>query len=79
MAGNETTGSGLPMLLEAARPRPALARHAGMAGFVSQLLAERGRPACECGSAEGAVGAYVRGAGMAIKRLPPGYRTSIVA
>ncbi len=74
MAGNETKGSGLPVPVDPARPRPSLARSASMAGFVSQLLAERGR---RRGNPEGAVGAYAAGARIAVKRLPPGFRMRI--
>ncbi|MHA6729568.1 hypothetical protein [Devosia sp. A369] len=83
MADSETIRAGLPMRLEAARPRPSLLRSAPMAAFVSQLLAERDvlppQRARRRGSAEGAIGAYAAGARIAVKRLPAGYRTSIVA
>ena len=71
------------MLVGTARPRPSLRRSETMAAFVSQLLAERGnlppQRARRRGNAEGAIGAYADGAKVAIKRMPVGYRTSIVA
>ena len=83
MADFETEKPGLPMLIEAARPRPSLKRTSTMASFVSQLLAERSNLAPQRArrrnSAEGAIGAYADGARVAIKRMPLGYRTTIVA
>ena len=83
MADFETKTAGLPMVIEAARPRPSLKRTPTMAFFVSQLLAERNNLAPQRArrrnSAEGAIGAYADGARVAIKRMPVGYRTTIVA
>lgn len=83
MARNETVGTGLPMVIEAPSPRPSLKRSEIAAPFVSQLLAERGnlppQRARRRNTAEGAIGAYASGAKIAIKRMPVGYRTSIVA
>lgn len=83
MANNETNRSGLPMLIEPAGPHPSLQRSETTAAFVSQLLAERNRMAPQRArrrnSPEGAVGAYAAGARVAVKRMPMGYRTSIVA
>lgn len=71
------------MVLEAARPRPSLKRSETAAAFVSQLLAARANLPPQRGrrrnTAEGAVGAYADGAKIAVKRMPVGYRTSIVA
>ncbi|KQX35761.1 hypothetical protein ASD04_13385 [Devosia sp. Root436] len=71
------------MLIEAARPRPSLRRNQTTAAFVSQLLAERNNLAPQRarrrGNAEGAIGAYADGARAGIKRMPMGFRTSIVA
>ena len=79
----ETLKPGLPMLIEAARPRPSLKRSEITATFVSQLLAERAHLAPQRArrrsSAEGAIGAYADGARVAVKRMPIGYRTTIVA
>jgi hypothetical protein len=71
------------MVIGTPRPRPSLRRSETTAAFVSQLLAERGNLAPQRarrrGNAEGAIGAYADGAKAAIKRMPVGYRTSIVA
>ena len=83
MAGNGTERTGLPMALEAPRPRPSLKRSEVTASFVSQLLAAQGnlppQRARRRNTAEGAIGAYASGAKIAVKRMPMGYRTSIVA
>jgi hypothetical protein len=83
MADFETQTAGLPMVIEPARPRPSLKRTETTAAFVSQLLAERARLAPQRArrraTPEGAVGAYADSARIAIKRMPMGYRTSIVA
>jgi len=79
----ETKPAGLPMLIGAPRPRPSLHRSETGAAFVSQLLAARGnlvpQRARRRGNAEGAIGAYADGGRAAVKRMPLGYRTSIVA
>ena len=83
MASSDTKPAGLPMLIGPSRPRPSLRRSETRAAFVSQLLAERSNLAPQRsrrrGSAEGAIGAYADGAKVMIKRMPLGYRTSIVA
>ena len=83
MAGSETQAPGLPMLIGVARPRPSLLRNPTTAAFVSQLLAERNHLAPQRqrrrGSAEGAIGAYADGARVAVKRMPMGYRKTVVA
>jgi hypothetical protein len=83
MAVNETHTPGLPMLIEAARPRPSLLRSQTGAAFVSQLLAARANMAPQRArrrnSAEGAIGAYASGATVAVKRMPAGYRKSLTA
>lgn len=83
MAKSGTNASGVPMALDEAGPRPSLARTETMAAFVSQLLAERERlppqRARRRETAEGAVGAYAKSAKVAVKRMPMGYRTTIVA
>jgi len=79
----EMPAPGLPMLTEPARPRPSLARSQTAAAFVSQLLAARANLQPQRlrrrGSAEGAIGAYADGARVAIKRMPAGYRRTVVA
>ncbi len=71
------------MLIGAPRPRPSLRRSETTAAFVSQLLAARAnlvpQRARRRGNADGAIGAYADGASVAVKRMPMGYRTSIVA
>jgi hypothetical protein len=83
MADFETEKPGLPMVIGAARPRPSLKRTPTMAFFVSQLLAERANLAPQRArrrnSAEGAIGAYADGAKVTVKRMPAGFRTTIVA
>lgn len=83
MASSDTKPAGLPVLIGKARPRPSLLRTETTAAFVSQLLAERGNLAPQRsrrrGSTEGAIGAYADGAKVAVKRMPLGYRTTIVA
>ena len=83
MAVNETQYRGLPVALEPARPRPSLQRSQTGAAFVSQLLAARANMAPQRarrhGTAEGAIGAYASGASIAVKRMPAGYRKTVVA
>lgn len=71
------------MVIGASRPRPSLRRSETTAAFISQLLAARANLAPQRarrrGNAEGAIGAYADGAKVAVKRMPAGYRTSIVA
>ena len=73
---------GLPVPLAAPAPRPSLERSATTAAFVSQLLAERNRLAPQRarrrGSVEGALGAYAQSASMGVRRLPQGYRKTVV-
>ncbi|WP_157959839.1 hypothetical protein [Devosia submarina] len=83
MAQDETELPKLPVVVEASSARPSLKRSESAAPFISQLLAERGnmqpQRARRRNTAEGAVGAYSSGAKIAVKRMPMGYRTSIVA
>lgn len=82
MAGNDTEIARLPMLLHATRPRPSLKRSDTTAAFVSQLLASRANMPAQRSrrrsSTEGAIGAYSAGSRIAVRRMPAGYRTSIV-
>lgn len=82
MADCETKPAGLPVLVGPPRPRPSLASIAADASFVSQLIAERDhlppQRARRRASTEGAIGAYASGARIAVKRMPTGYRTTIV-
>ncbi|MCP8882653.1 hypothetical protein NIM87_04015 [Devosia sp. XJ19-1] len=83
LAQSETPRPGLPMVLAPAAPRPSLARSAPAAAFVSQLLAARAalptQRARRRGTAEGAIGAYGHTARIAERRMPQGYRKTIVA
>ena len=80
--GTESKGSGLPMVLGDAHPRPTLQRLAPRAAFLSQLIAERQHLAPQRQRRQlpplQAVDAYAAGAGIAVRRLPPGYRRTIV-
>tara|TARA_R110002020_G_scaffold14227_1_gene50463 strand:+ start:6376 stop:6627 length:252 start_codon:yes stop_codon:yes gene_type:complete len=83
MADNETLLPGLPVATEPGRPRPSLVRSQTGAAFVSQLLAARANLAPQRqrrrGSSEGAIGAYADGAKVTVKRMPAGYRKTVVA
>lgn len=79
---SETHRTTLPVLAGEAGPRPSLARSAPAAAFVSQLIAARDRlspqRARHSDSPAGAVGAYGRGARMAERRMPHGYRKTML-
>ena len=79
---SETEKTGLPMTLERERPRPSLQRSEATAAFVSQLLAERNRLPVQRmrrrETPQGAIGAYATGASMATKRMPAGFRKTVV-
>lgn len=83
MTDFETKHAGLPVVVGGWRARPSLLRIGTPAPFVSQLIAERDhlppQRAHRRASAQGAVGAYAEGARVAVKRMPLGYRTTIVA
>ena len=74
---------GLPMVIEATAPRPSLRRSQTTATFVSQLLAARENLAPQRqrrrNTVDGALTAYGAGASIMIKRMPQGYRTTVVA
>jgi hypothetical protein len=77
-----TSAPGLPMVIEAAAPRPSLRRNQTMASFVSQLLAARENLAPQRqrrrNTVAGALGAYSAGASITVKRMPQGYRKTVV-
>ena len=83
MSDIETVQPGLPMLLEPARPRPSLQRSQAGAAFVSQLLAARDnmptQRARRRSTPQGATNAYAETARVAVKRMPMGYRKTVVA
>lgn len=83
MTDNGTQAApGLPMVVEAPPARPRFARVVASADFLSQLIAarqhlppqrerRRGQPAQ-------AVAAYSAGARIAVRRMPAGYRRSLL-
>ncbi len=83
MAEFDTEVRVLPVTLEARVSRPSMAPSSPDANFVSQLIAARAHlpPQRERRrtTPEGAVGAYAAGARIAVRRMPAGYRTHIVA
>ncbi|MVS99403.1 hypothetical protein [Devosia marina] len=83
MAGNETEIVGLPVLIEPQRLRPSLLRSESSAAFVSQLIAARAHMATQRArrrtTPEGAVGAYGQTARLTQRRMPQGYRKTVVA
>jgi len=83
MDETETPRAQLPVPVTAAGPRPSLAWSAPTAAFVSQLIAAREHlpPQRERrrASVERAVGAYRQGAGITVRRMPEGYRKTVLA
>lgn len=82
LAQSEIIPFDLPVVVEAARPRPSLAFSSPTAAFVSQLIAARAhmptQRARRMGTAEGAVGAYGQTARLSERRMPQGYRKTVV-
>ncbi len=62
-------------ILRRSSDRPLFARIAPPADFVSQAILGRAAPR----SATEAVGAYAASARAGVRRLPPGYRTTLIA
>lgn len=83
LAQSETVSPGLPVAQVAAGERPSLAFSAPTAAFVSQLIAARAhlppQRARRIGTNEGAVGAYGQTARLTQRRMPQGYRKTVVA
>ena len=83
MTENETQGSNLPAVITASAPRPSLAWSAPTAAFVSQLIAARDHMPTQrvrrTATIERAVGAYSQGSLVAVRRMPEGYRKTVVA
>ncbi len=77
------TMSGLPAVLESPGLRPSLARSAPNAEFLSQLIAARERMATQRArrqdTPQAAASAYRTGARIAERRMPAGYRKTVVA
>lgn len=75
---SETMAAALPVFNGPGPTRPSLVQCLPTAAFVSQLLAARDRlmlhDATQRDQTAGAVGAYDRGARMAERRMPLGYR-----
>lgn len=73
-------GTGWPIRLERRQQeRIKLLRGAPKADFISQLIVERDQLPAGGESARGAVGAYAAGGRIAVRRMPAGYRKSVVA
>lgn len=76
------SGAGLPVPLETRAPRPSLMRSAPEAAFISQLLAARERLDTQRirrrAPVNIAVDAYRAGSTIAVRRLPQGYRRTVV-
>lgn len=72
----------LPVRQEA-RPRPSLVSAVPTAAFVSQLIAECDRLPSQNPrrrtSAAGAASAYRAGAAMSVRRMPEGFRKTVLA
>lgn len=83
MSETETRQTQLPVPVTAAGPRPSLAWSAPTAAFVSQLIAAREHLPSQrerrTASVDRAVGAYRQGAGITVRRMPEGYRKTVVA
>jgi hypothetical protein len=83
MTETETQRAQLPALIDASGPRPSLAWSAPTAAFVSQLIAAREHLPSQrerrTASVDRAMGAYRQGAGIAVRRMPEGYRKTVVA
>jgi hypothetical protein len=79
---SETDRRGLLLLAGPATQHPSLARSVPTAAFVSQLIAARDRLSPQrtrrLETSAGAVGAYGRGAVIADRRMPMGYRKTKV-
>jgi hypothetical protein len=83
LAQSDTVSPGLPVAQAPAGTRPSLAFSAPTAAFVSQLIAARAhmptQRARRIGTPEGAVGAYGQTARLTQRRMPQGYRKTVVA
>lgn len=74
--------TGLPVALEPAGPKPSLLRSQTGAAFVSQLLMARTQSMPQSRqrpSTAGAIGLYASLARATQRRMPPGYRKSLLA
>jgi hypothetical protein len=72
-------GTGWPVRLERRKQeRIKLMRGAPKADFVSQLIAERDQLPAKAEAVGAAVGAYAEGGRMAVRRMPAGYRKTMI-
>ena len=82
LAQSETPASGALVAQAPAAARPSLAFSAPTAAFVSQLIAARAhmpaQRARRIGTAEGAASAYGETARLTQRRMPQGYRKTVV-
>ena len=73
----------LPVPVDPSQPRPSLARGGTSADFLSQLIAERQKLAVQRAKrrepVETALNAYAQGSTIAVRRMPQGYRKTVVA
>jgi len=83
LAQSETVSPALPVAQAQHGSRPSLAFSAPTAAFVSQLIAARAhlpiQRARRIGTPEGAVGAYGQTARLTQRRMPQGYRKTVIA
>lgn len=76
----DDNGTGWPVRMERRKQdRIKLMRGAPSADFISQLIAERDQLPAHAASARGAVGAYAAAGRIAVRRMPAGYRKTVVA
>lgn len=82
MTETETQRTQLPVPVTASGPRPSLAWSAPTAAFVSQLIAAREHLPVQrerrMASVDRAVGAYRQGSVISVRRMPEGYRKTVV-
>jgi hypothetical protein len=73
----------LPVPVDPRQPRPSLQRNGTSADFLSQLIAEKQKMALQRGKrrepVETALNAYAQGSTIAVRRMPQGYRKTVVA
>jgi hypothetical protein len=76
----DDNGTGWPIRMERRRQeRIKLMRGAPSADFISQLIVERDQLPGRGESVRGAVGAYAAAGKSAVRRMPAGYRKTVVA
>jgi len=78
MTDRETVRPGLPVVIEVVSERGSLPRFAPNAAFVSQLIVGRAAPTGQRRPAN-AVGAYRQSATSTVRRMPEGFRKTVVA